>query len=205
MPSPRSHSRRHPPHCSSQCSAILLEEYRVLYTLALFRMSSLERRVPIGVGAMAAFLASALVLPPEGQLVLLVALPISLIWLLRTTINHVRSFEDAIRRIEEIEVAVNTLVGMPLLLFQSSHPSRGRNVGGRTGSETVESVVIACALTLLACLYLLIESPLAALPLAPVYPLLVVVVAVALIHSTLRLRAYRYARNESASLSADPR
>ncbi len=122
------------PSCRSELlpiessAAILLEEYRALYTLALFRMSSLERRVPIGVGALAAFLASTLVLPPEGQLVLLVALPISLIWLLRTTIKHVRSFEHAIRRIEEIEVAINTLVGMPLLLFQSSHPSRGRNV-----------------------------------------------------------------------------
>ena len=134
--------------------SILLEEYRALYAVALFRMSSLERRVPIGVAAITALLASVLALTPSNQIAVLLLIPLGLVWHLTTTINHARSFEDVLRRIDEIEREVNTLAARELLLFQSSHPSRGKQVGGRTGNESVRAVFASSTITLLASLWL---------------------------------------------------
>lgn len=129
---------------------VLLEEYRVLYTLALFRLSALDRRVPLAVGALGAFLVAVAALPWTAQIVVLMVVPISLIWVVRTTISHARSFEDCLRRIEHIEQRTNAIAGEELLLFQSRHPSRGRTTGGRSGGETVAAVMLASGLTLAA-------------------------------------------------------
>jgi len=134
---------------------VLTTEYKSLYRLAEFRMASLDRRVPAAGAAIVAFMSSVPVLPEPARVVLLAAIPISLIWFVRTTINHARSFEDLLRRIEQIEHAVNKLAGEVLMTFQSSHPSRGRAVGGRTGFETVSAVGLASALLIGACEYLL--------------------------------------------------
>ncbi|MFO0834628.1 MAG: hypothetical protein U0638_06635 [Phycisphaerales bacterium] len=139
---------------SSQRVTILLEEYRQVYGLALFRLNALDQRVPIIVGTLTAMLGSIGALPHEVQVVLLVALPLTLLWVIRTTINHARSFEDALRRIEEIEQTVSIRTGERLLRFQSSHPSRGKYVGGRTGTETIEAVIAASAILQGGCLYL---------------------------------------------------
>lgn len=147
-------SRRRHRESPSDRIAILLEEYRQVYGLALFRLNALDQRVPIIVAALTAMLGSVGVLPREVQLVLLVALPLTLLWLIRTTLNHARSFEDALRRIEEIEQTVTVRTGERLLRFQSSHPSRGKYVGGRTGTETVEAVLVAAAVLQGAGLYL---------------------------------------------------
>lgn len=133
------------------CTGILLAEYRALYDLALFRLASLDRRVPLTGSALAAALGAALVLPLAAKIFILIAHPLALVWFLRTTINHARSFEDVIRRIEQIEGQLNQIAGHQLLRFQSHHPSRGKATGGRTGQETISAVLIASGLILLGC------------------------------------------------------
>jgi len=122
-----------------QKTQLLMQEYQALYALVSFRNSSMERRVPIAGATLAAFLGAATVLPVEARLIYLVGLPIALLFFLRTTINHARSVEDALRRIDEIEHIVNARAGEELLTFQSTHPSRYRTVGGRT--EVLSRVV----------------------------------------------------------------
>lgn len=129
---------------------VLLEEYRALYALAVFRLQALDRRVPLAIGALVASLAAAVALPWEAQLVVMMAAPVSLVWVLRTTVGHARSFEDCLRRIERIEQEVNAIAGAELLGFQSGHPSRGSSTGGRTGIEAVVSVLLASGVVLAA-------------------------------------------------------
>jgi len=126
----------------------LLNEYNVLYGLAELRLNALDRRIPIMGGLLTAFLSSVPVLPETSQILALIAVPISLIWLVRTTINHARSFEDALRAIERKEHQINELLGQDAMRFQSRHPSKGSTVGGRTGSETVWTVILASGLLL---------------------------------------------------------
>lgn len=130
---------------------MLLAEYHALYGLAQFRMSALDKRVPAAGAAIVAFLSGVPVLPDPAGLILLVVIPASLIWFIRTTINHARSFEDLIRRIEQIEQTLNTIAGETLISFQSTHPSRGRAVGGRTGFETVTAAGLSSALIIGSC------------------------------------------------------
>jgi hypothetical protein len=119
---------------------VLVEEYRVLYSLVTFRMTALDRRVVLAWAAVGAFLASYAALGDLARQGLLLALPLAVLWLNRTTVGHAKSFEDVLRRIDEIERMVNRAAGEELLAFQSRHPSRGRAVGGRTGEETVRTV-----------------------------------------------------------------
>lgn len=137
---------------------LLMEEYKVLYTLVTFRMTSLDRRVPIATAALATFLGSIAAVPPASQAIFLVGLPLAQVWLVRTTINHARSFEDVLRRIDEIERKVNELAREELLVFQSRHPSSGKAIGGRTGMETVWTVYTTAVLMLGACVYLALLS-----------------------------------------------
>jgi hypothetical protein len=123
---------------------ILLEEYRALYQLAEFRLGSLERRAMLGWGGIAAYVAAVGTATEVMAWSLAWCVPITLVWLLRTTINHARSFEDVLRRLEEIEQRVNQLLGADLLQFQSRHPSRQRTVGGRTGEASVHAVAVTC-------------------------------------------------------------
>lgn len=134
------------------------EEFRALYALVSLRLTSLDRRVPVAVASVGALLSGLAVLPRPSQLVLLAAIPIGLIWFLRATVNHARSAEDVLRRIEELERRINDLVGDELLGFQSRHPSRGRCVGGRTAAESVRSVFGACLVVMGACLFLAHET-----------------------------------------------
>jgi len=133
---------------------ILLEEYRALYGLAEHRMAALERRVPILGAALTGFVASVAVMPGLFQLGIAISLPLALVWFVQTTVNHARSLEDLFRRIEEIERGVNELAGVELLGFQSSHPSRGKAVGGRVGTGTTWTVAAGASLLLAACFYL---------------------------------------------------
>jgi hypothetical protein len=170
---------------------VLLAEYRAVYDLALFRLASLDRRVPLTGSALAASLGAVLVLPPQAQLFVLIALPLALVWLLRTTANHARSFEDALRRIEEIEKKVNALSGDELIRFQSRHPSRGKATGGRTSRETIAAVLIASGLLLLGCAWMALT-----IPLDPPVPVLILCycgyVGLYLLAVAARLRCYRY-------------
>lgn len=139
---------------SSQDISILLEEYRVLYELVQLRLAALDRRIPL-VGTVLALLGAGVPLVPVASAALLLwATPIAMVWLVRTTIAHACSFEDALRRIEQIENQVNELAGKQLLLFQSSHPSKGTAVGGRTSAEAVATVSSIASLFLLAAVLL---------------------------------------------------
>jgi hypothetical protein len=183
---------RQAPQIEHQLSAYF-EEYRALYALVVFRMTALDRRVPVTVGAFAAAIVGLQVLPPQSQAMLLVLIPIASVWLIRTTINHARSFEDVLRRIEFIEQSVNQLVDKSVLGFQSLHPSRGRRVGGRTGYESVLAVLGSIHLVLAAAVYQmyhLLELPKWG---EILYVLLAIAVSAACIRLTLRLTKYRYA------------
>lgn len=146
---PRRHACRSQPPAADPIP-ILLEEYRQLYELVRFRLAALDQRVPLAGAALIGTLAGIGSLATTIQPVFLVALPLSLLWWLPTTIAHARSFEDALRRIETIEGEVNRLCGKDLLTFQSSHPGR-KQVGGRTGQQTVQAVLTASAIILGAC------------------------------------------------------
>lgn len=127
---------------------VLFEEYRALYELVTFRMTALDRRVPVTAGTMVASLGALDLASRESQILIFASVPLALVWFVRATINHARSFEDVLRRIEEIEQTVNDLTGRPLLRFQSRHPSRGMETGGRTGRESVSTVLATSLLVL---------------------------------------------------------
>lgn len=141
---------RHPAPLAARADPvpILLEEYRQLYTLVLYRLSVLDQRIPLATAAITAALGSVVVLPSSMQAAFLLALPIAAMLVYLSTINHARSLEDALSRIAELELAVNQQIGSGTLRFQSSHPGR-RLVGGRTGHSTV-AWVHAATLSLLA-------------------------------------------------------
>lgn len=134
--------------------SVLLEEYRQVYTLAHYRLEALDLRVPIAGSVLTGALGSVAALPTTLQPVLLVGLPLTVLWFVRTTIQHALSFEDALRRIEEIERSVNSRTNDTLMTFQSSHPSKGRYVGGRTGARTVQAALIAALMLLAGCGYM---------------------------------------------------
>jgi hypothetical protein len=174
-----------------------MEEYRVLYTLVTFRMTSLDRRVPIATAALATFLGSIATLPQASQQIFLIGLPLAQVWLVRTTINHARSFEDVLRRIDEIERKVNELTGEEQLVFQSRHPSGGKATGGRTGAETVRTVYTTSLLMLGACAYLAQTT----FPNPDVYLTYAFgcgVIALHLTVSVFHLRRYRYLKARSS-------
>ena len=174
--------------------SVLMEEYRALYGLAEFRMASLDRRVPAAGAVLTTFLGGVPRVPEHTAVLLLVVIPASLIWFLRTTLNHARSFEDALRRIEAIEKAVNTLAGATLLEFQSSHPSRSVTVGGRTGTETIGAVSLASSLLLTAAGVLFVVGAGLSSTLSAVYLVYLASIAGYLIRLLLRFRTYRYQR-----------
>jgi hypothetical protein len=184
--------RRSAPLTHRERVKLLMEEYRALYAMVTFRNSSMERRVPIAGATLAAFLGAVTVLPMEARLIYLVGLPIALLFFLRTTINHARSVEDALRRIEEIEHRVNAYADEELLTFQSTHPSRLRVVGGRTGRESVRAVFVTCVLMLAACVFLFHQTAAVPSPLPVLYDAFVAVSALLLIYYLLELRDYRY-------------
>src|SRR5947207_3388849 len=91
----------------------LFEEYRALYSLATFRMAALDRRMPVTAGAVAAVMGGLDVVSRDSQLLILLGSPLALVWFVRATVNHARSFEDVLRRIEQIELSVNELLEKP--------------------------------------------------------------------------------------------
>ncbi len=181
---------------------VLFEEYQALYRLAEFRLSSLDRRALAAWAALTAFLTTFTALNSDAQAALLFGAPMALLWLLRTTINHARSFEDALRRLDEIERLVNRLAGDDLLAFQSRHPSRGGAVGGRTGTETVLTVLATSLVMLTACGFLFYRHERA--DPGPFYPAVfygylayLVAVACHYLSAVTALRKYRYQKARS--------
>lgn len=137
---------------------ILLEEYRALYRLLTYRLSAMDRRIPAIGGTLAALFSAMAAMPDQTRLAFLMGLPVALLWLLLSTVQHARSKEDHLRRIDEIERLVNTLAGEELLVFQSRHPNKARQPGGRTGFGSVVAVLTVCLIMLGACMYT-VQSP----------------------------------------------
>lgn len=170
----------------------ILAEYNALYRLAEYRLQALDRRIPAIGGLLTAFLGSVPVIPAESQLLVLVAIPASLVWLVRTTINHARSFEDALRAIEKHEHRINALLGHDLMRFQSGHPSKGQTVGGRTGTESVYAVLLAAGLLLLICLYIAIITEGSMIWFLGIYGIYIAGIAFRLACAINSWRGYRY-------------
>lgn len=170
----------------------VLSEYNALYRLAEYRLTALDRRIPIIGGVLTAFLGSAPLLPRDSQLLALSIIPVSLVWLVRTTINHARSFEDALRRIEHHEHDINTLLGVDVMGFQSTHPSKGQTVGGRTGTESVIAVSLAAAVMVLGCWGVLLPIARENLLVLGFMASLHLGVLIAIARSVFAWRVYRY-------------
>lgn len=167
-----------------------LEEFRALYQLAVFRLSALDQRLPLTVGTFSAVLISVQMLPEPARMLVLWATPPALVWLMRATVNHARSFEDALRRIEHLEQRVNELLGEEVLGFQSHHPSRGKAVGGRTGREAVIGVEVSIVLLLITAVYQVIQYQ--PVPLAFVFSLIAALVALLVDFQRRSLSEYSY-------------
>ncbi len=175
---------------------ILLEEYRALHSLALYRIGSLERRVPVAGAVFTGLLGVASLTPGVLQLSLLVALPIVAVLFVATTLNHVKSFEDLLRRIEVIERSVNGLAGADLMAFQSNHPSRRRHIGGRIGMGSAASVATASLLLIGLCASLYYASePTHGIggPLPILYGAFLIAATLSSLILTLRIKRYRSA------------
>lgn len=170
----------------------MLAEYEAVYRLAEFRLGALDRRVPLIGGVLTGFLSIVPALPGESKVLGLLAIPVSLIWLVRTTIMHAQSFEDAIRAIEAIEARINNELGAEVLSFQSTHPSRGRSVGGRTGSETVSALVIVSCLLLSMSLLMGTEVEVGVRWFNASYAIFIACISVALVRPLWVWRNYRY-------------
>jgi hypothetical protein len=176
---------------------ILMEEYRQLYELVRFRLSALDQRVPLAGFALIAAVAGIGTLTVSSQVILLIAVPLSLVWWYQVAAQHALSFTDALRRIAEIEQRVNGLGGTPLLQFQSSHPGRTQ-VGGRTGQRTVQAVLAGSAVVLAACLPLGNEA-LHGSPWLLAYDAFLAGTAAALVIQARSFVRYRYAPIPQAS------
>lgn len=163
-----------------------------MYDIQLLRITALDKRVPVTAGAMAVVIAALDVVSEESQLLLLLCVPIALIWFVRATVNHARSSEDVLRRIEEIETAVNALLGGPVIHFQSRHPSRGQKVGGRTGQESVSAVLATSLLVLGTAAYRMERLHVLPDSLEFVYTIVLGMVGIIVLREGVRLSRYRY-------------
>lgn len=169
---------------------VMLEEYRALYSLLVFRLNTMEQRLPIIAALLSATLGGASSLPHDVQPLVFMALPPALVWFLRTTLGHARSKQDVKSRIDEIERAVNRLIGEELLAFQSRHPSRGRIVAGRSGRELVLSVYLAALALLAGCVSLYPSAQLGILP-TDLYVIYASLCGLWMSHDVLQLGRYR--------------
>jgi hypothetical protein len=119
---------------------VLIEEYRALYSVLVFRLGAMEQRVPATAAFLSAALGGTTLLPESVRPMVLIALPLVLVGFFRSTLGHARSKHDVKLRIDEIERHINRLFGQRLITFQSQHPSRDGQVAGRSGRESVLSV-----------------------------------------------------------------
>jgi len=174
---------------------LLIEEYRALYSLLLFRLSAMEQRIPLVGGLLATILGGIPLFPAEVRVPALLGVPLALLWLLNTTVNHGRSKEDLLRRIDEIERSVNNFAGEDLCVFQSQHPGQADAIGGRTGMGTNMIILTFCLLMLGGCDFLFRSQTVSNGRASAWYTVYVGVMAVLHIADTWRLRFYRYRKS----------
>lgn len=137
---------------------ILLEEYRCLNALLLFRLNALDRRLPVTIGLGTVSFASLLAIPSEIQVAILIAVPTAVHCLVRATAQHAKAKEDHLRRIDEIEQQINRIAGEELIVFQSRHTSKGIATGGRTGRSTIVATIFGAFISLFLSLVLFFQT-----------------------------------------------
>lgn len=169
---------------------ILLEEYRSLNSLLLFRLAAMDRRLPVSVGIIAAAITSMVAVPADSRTALLFVIPPSIFWLVRSTVQHARAKEDHLRRIDEIERTINLIAGEELLVFQSRHPNRSRIAAGRTGSIAVVAVCSGALAMLMLCVFLYLNGANVVPPW--LYLTYVAVIAIDVTSAPFALLQYRY-------------
>lgn len=175
---------------SHQRIQVLLHEYGCLHELLLFRLNALDRRLPTASGLLSIGLASATALPPHSQSVILVCMPIALLWLSRTTVQHAKAKEDNLRRIDEIERIVNHLCGQELMMFQSRHPNLGATPAGRSGNATVAAIAFGSLVLVILCVAMFTQR-IRVVPLE-LYLIYVAVCVLGIATAPLGLANYRY-------------
>jgi hypothetical protein len=169
---------------------ILLEEYRALNVLLVFRLTAMDRRLPVSAAIFAGTVATVGALPNDSKIAFLLATPLAVLWMIRTTVQHACAKEDHLRRIDEIERLVNLIAGQDLLAFQSRHPNRGTVPAGRSGQSTVLATAASGLVLLGICVFLFIQS----VGEFPVWPYLIYATGVGIdvaLHPIL-LGRYRY-------------
>jgi len=171
---------------------ILLEEYRSLNALLLFRLAAMDRRLPVSAGIITAAIASMFAVPAESRTALLFVVPSALFWLVRSTAQHARAKEDHLRRIDELERAINSIAGEELLVFQSQRPSGSRVTAGRTGGITVVAVSSGALAMLVLCVFVFLSQT----NLIPpwLYITYALIVAIDVIRVPVALSGYCYRR-----------
>ena len=175
---------------------ILLVEYRSLNKLLLFRLAAMDRRLPVSVGFFALTAATVLAIPQDLRIAILLVTPLGVFWFVRTTAQHARAKEDHLRRIDEIERMVNSLVGIDLLVFQSRHPNRRTSTSGRTGQVTVTATSCSGLFMLFFCVVLFLRE----VSFFPVVLYLAYVAGVAfdVAYCSWRLLRYRYQKDPAS-------
>ncbi len=169
---------------------ILLEEYRSLNALLLFRLSALDRRLPLSTAFLAISAASMLAVPYPIRMVVLCLSPLAVAWLARTTVQHAIAKEDHLRRIDEIERRVNQIAEENLLLFQSKHPNQRATTAGRSGQASVKATVVCCIAVVCLCAFIVLYHG-APSPFAYVIYVLLVTVDIICSHRILSRYEYR--------------
>jgi len=130
---------------------LLIEEYRAVHQLLMFRLEAMEHRLPLTGAGIGALLVAASALPWVSQLTLLICLPLAVLFWTRSILFHALSKEDAKKRIREIESEVAMLCGRPVLRFQREHPSATGPIGGRTAAQAIYLALVVGGAVLLTC------------------------------------------------------
>ncbi|MEQ9616800.1 MAG: hypothetical protein RLN60_02065 [Phycisphaerales bacterium] len=141
----------HPDQLLAMRVRLLVEEYRAVHQLLMFRLKAMEERLPLTAAGIGGLLVAAGALPKISQVVLLVGLPFAILFWVRSIILHAASKEDAKERIREIELEVAHVCGQPVIRFQSEHPSATGPVGGRTAKQAIYLAIIVGFVALTLC------------------------------------------------------
>jgi len=140
-----------PEHLLAMRVRLLIEEYRAVNQLLLFRLQAMEQRLPLTAAGIGALLLATAALPRVSQIILLIGVPFAVLFWVRSVFFHALSKEDAKARIREIEYEVGELCGCPVLRFQSEHPSATGPVGGRTATQAIYLTLVVGVMVLVVC------------------------------------------------------
>lgn len=140
-----------PEHLVAMRVRLLIEEYRAVNQLLLFRLEAMEQRLPLTAAGIGALLVSTAALPHISQVILLIGLPFAVLFWVRSILFHALSKEDAKQRLREIEHEAAELCREPVLRFQSEHPSATGPVGGRTAVQAIGLAIVVGGIVLIVC------------------------------------------------------